>query len=529
LSYAYGTAGANNSLISTITDSADNGRSASYTYDSLYRLSTAVTTGSTSYPQWGLSWGYDRYGNRLNQTLTAGSGYQGSVTVDATTNHITGSPYAYDSNGNLLDDGTSTLVYDAENRITTAQNGSASGTYSYDGNSLRVKKVAGSTTTVYIFSSSKVIAEYDNGAAVGSPSREYVYSGARLLAKLDSTGTKYYHQDHLSNRLVTDSSGNTTEQTGHFPFGDSWYNANNEKLVFTSYERDAESGNDYAMARYYVSRLGRFSSADLRSGSVDNPQSLNRYAYVLNNPLNFLDPFGLDPCSSAGDCAGGGGGGGAPCDTEVYTTDDNGNLVVTITPCPVDFTNSPFPDPFGNGADSGGPNFPSGGGPAISNDLQKQINCAMGLEMTKKDSAAVDRANAIWDTIQTAGDTHGIDPSLLAAVAVRESGVQNIPEKGGKGRGRFQIDLGQHPGVTAEQAQDLAFSANYAAGILSSNMNSLAARLPNFTQEQLLHATAASYNLGAGKKGISGNPDTIDAGSPFGNYGSTVMLLMDCF
>ena len=92
-----------------------------------------------------------------------------------------------------------------------------------------MKKVSGSTTTVYVFSGSKVIAEYDNGAAVGSPSREYVYGGSTLLAKIDSTGTKYYHQDHLSNRLVTDSSGNTYEQMGHYPFGDPWYNATNDR------------------------------------------------------------------------------------------------------------------------------------------------------------------------------------------------------------------------------------------------------------------------------------------------------------
>jgi hypothetical protein len=46
-----------------------------------------------------------------------------------------------------------------------------SGTYTYDGNGLRVKKVFGSTTTVYIFSGSKVVAEYDNGAAPTAPSR----------------------------------------------------------------------------------------------------------------------------------------------------------------------------------------------------------------------------------------------------------------------------------------------------------------------------------------------------------------------
>jgi RHS repeat-associated protein len=193
-------------------------------------------------------------------------------------------------------------VYDAENRVLSATNGGASGTYTYDGKSLRVKKASGSTTTVYIFSGSKVIAEYDNGAAPSSPSREYIYSASRLLAKIDSSGTKYYHQDHLSNRVVADSSGNALEQFGHYPFGESWYNASNDKLLFTTYERDAESGNDYAMMRSYVNRLGRLSSPDPVPGSFTNPQSLGRFAYVLNDPINLIDPWGLDP-GSADPCA----------------------------------------------------------------------------------------------------------------------------------------------------------------------------------------------------------------------------------
>jgi RHS repeat-associated protein len=70
------------------------------------------------------------------------------------------------------------------------------------------------------------------------------------------------------------------------------YNSTGDKLIFTSYERDSESGNDYALARYYISRLGRFSSPDKMAGSSANPQSLNRYSYVLNNPGNLVDPSG---------------------------------------------------------------------------------------------------------------------------------------------------------------------------------------------------------------------------------------------
>ena len=160
-----------------------------------------------------------------------------------------------------------------------------------------MEKVAGSTTTVYIFSGAKVIAEYANGAAPSSPTREYIYAGGALLARIDSSGTNYYHQDHLSNRMVTNSSGGVVAEMGHFPFGESWYNATNDKLYFTTYEYDAESGNHYAMARYHVSRLGRLSSPDPLAGSTADPQSLNRYSYSINDPANVTDPSGAGPVS----------------------------------------------------------------------------------------------------------------------------------------------------------------------------------------------------------------------------------------
>ncbi len=201
------------------------------------------------------------------------------------------------------------LASDAMSTIISSSGSLGSGAYSYDGNGLRVKKSvpisSPTTTTVYIISGSKVIAEYDNGAAVGSPSREYIYSGGNLIAKISGSTTTYYHQDHLSNRLVTNASGTAIEQLGHLPFGERWYDSSNEKWRFTSYERDSESTNDYALARYYVNRLGRFSGVDPLSGNIGDPQSLNHYAYVTNDPINAIDPMGMsDEYESAlDDCA----------------------------------------------------------------------------------------------------------------------------------------------------------------------------------------------------------------------------------
>jgi RHS repeat-associated protein len=293
LSYGYGAAGSDNGQIQTVTDNVDAGRSIAYTYGNLARLASAVTSGDSNYPQWGLSFSYDRYGNRTNQTVTAGSAPSNSVTVDQTTNRISQSPYAYDADGNMTNDGqNNSMVYDAENRLVSINAGSA--TYSYDAKSLRVKKVAGRTTTVYIFSGTKVVAEYENGAAPNAPTRECIYSGGALLAKIEGGATTYYHTDQLSIRMATDSSGNVVGQQGHYPFGEAWYQNNTTtKWLFTSYERDAESGNDYAVFRYNVNRLGRFASPDPLGGSPSDPQSLDRYAYVLNDPVNLVDPLGL--------------------------------------------------------------------------------------------------------------------------------------------------------------------------------------------------------------------------------------------
>lgn len=354
LDYTYGSAAANNGQITKISDYVDGGRTTAYTYDGLARLSTAQTNGSTAYPAWSLAWGYDPYGNRLKQTLVSGPGYPGSVMVAASTNQITcingtnpncsgGVVPTYDANGNMTYEGTNTMVYDAENRAVSATNQSASGNYTYDGNGLRVKKVSGGTTTVYIFSGSKVIAEYNNGAAPSSPTKEYVYAGSQLVANVVGGTTTYFQYDHLSVRLLSDVNGNLTGQRGEYPFGDIWYESGViTKWKFTTYERDSESDNDYGQARFYRWLIGRFLSPDPLSGSTADPQSLNRYTYTENNPISLMDPSGmmetiacgdLDDDGSCGADMGGGGGVGvnpgclAACGATLpgYVTSSMGN------------------------------------------------------------------------------------------------------------------------------------------------------------------------------------------------------------
>jgi RHS repeat-associated protein len=307
-----GNAVGNHGQIQCIADvssgTGDSGRSVAYTYDQLGRLLTAVTTGSTQYPAWGLSETYDRYANRTAQGVTKGTGYGGTWSVNSANNQITS--FSYDAVGNLisLPSPTETFTYDHEQCNTGYTGGGSTATYTCDGNELRVQKVVTGTdavNTIYVRSGGLVLAEYDNGAVVASPTREFLYGNNLLAIVTGSSGGSggtiiYQHRDHLSPRIYTDVNGNCVGDQGTYPYGELWYQNTDtgcstttaSSFLFTTYERDAESGNDYALARSYAGTQGRFLSPDPLEGIVGDPQSWNRYAYVENDPINLTDPSG---------------------------------------------------------------------------------------------------------------------------------------------------------------------------------------------------------------------------------------------
>jgi RHS repeat-associated protein len=112
----------------------------------------------------------------------------------------------------------------------------------------------------------------------------------------------YAFNDWLgSKRVTTDPARTMTETCLSLPFGDALNCSGGidpSEHHFTGKERDAEtgfaSGNDYFGTRYYGSSMGRFMSPDPTGGHLEDPQTLNRYSYVGNNPVSRTDPTGLD-------------------------------------------------------------------------------------------------------------------------------------------------------------------------------------------------------------------------------------------
>ncbi len=119
----------------------------------------------------------------------------------------------------------------------------------------------------------------------------------------NTTATIYHHTDHLTGAAVdTDQGGYLLQVQDYLPFGtnrlDQRFQSYDNNKKFTGKELDTESGLYYYGARYYDSDIGKWMGVDpenieaLSSKDIYNPQELNSYSYVLNNPLKYIDPNG---------------------------------------------------------------------------------------------------------------------------------------------------------------------------------------------------------------------------------------------
>jgi RHS repeat-associated protein len=264
---------------------------------------------------WQQIYSYDRYGNRTGVAASNTTGQpvaqdgHASLTFEQTSNRITSSGFSYDPAGNQLTNNTGqSFVYDAAGRLVKVKSGTTTvATYAYDAENRRVITQTGSETstdkTYYIWEGKSVITEYAEQTSATMPkwSKNYIYIGDRLLATEAPNGAgeivQYQHPDRLGTRLVTNNLDTTFFSQDNLPFGTS-LNGPTEPTTnrrFTSYDRSATSGLDYAINRHYDPRQGRFTQPDplgMAAASLGDPQSLNMYTYCGNDPVSRTDPDG---------------------------------------------------------------------------------------------------------------------------------------------------------------------------------------------------------------------------------------------
>ena len=308
-----------NGNVYKITNSRTNAsdRNINYTYDSLNRIYQAYTDGNLwgetfTTDQWGNMHAIGPYGSKpagetLNQGVNGSNQFTGVCTGTC-----------YDAAGNMINDGTNSYTYDAENQIATVD---SSLSYYYDGNGKRVEKSNGK---LYWYGmSSDALDETDlSGNTNNSNFSEYVFFAGKRIARRDYSGDIfYYFADHLGTSRSIVQQGQTTPcyDQDFYPYGrevphglevPAFVNTCSQNYKFTGKERDLESGLDDFGARYYSSQYGRFMTTDeFKGGPIDlygvqdppgplpyadiwNPQSLNKYAYTYNAPLRYIDPDG---------------------------------------------------------------------------------------------------------------------------------------------------------------------------------------------------------------------------------------------
>lgn len=271
-------------------------RNINYGYDSLNRMSYAYTDGNL----WGETYSIDTWGNLsgignytgkpAGETLSQGVNSSNQLMNACSSN-------CYDSAGNLLNDGAHSYTYDAEGHTLTA----AGVTYYYDGDGKRVRKSNGALYWYGVGSDA-----LDETDASGNVTNEYIFLGGKRIARRDSSSNIfYYFTDHLGTSRSIVQSGQTTPcyDEDFYPYGrevphtseiPAFVNTCPQNYKFTGKERDSESNLDNFGARYDSSQYGRFMTPDPMGGKAAFPQTWNAYAYVGNNPLNSIDPTGLD-------------------------------------------------------------------------------------------------------------------------------------------------------------------------------------------------------------------------------------------
>ena len=202
--------------------------------------------------------------------------------------------YSYDDNGCITSDGTRTFVYNQHNRLIKVKEGeTVIAEYAYNGFNQRIKKVASGITTHYHYDQWGCLIAESKGD--GTPLRDYIYlNGERIAMKIygNQAGYYYFINDHLGTpQQIIDSEGTVVWKAAYQPFGEAQILVETvvNNFRFAGQYFDSETGLHYNHHRYYVPQTGRYLTPD----PIGLDGGINLFSYVLNDPLNWIDPEGL--------------------------------------------------------------------------------------------------------------------------------------------------------------------------------------------------------------------------------------------
>lgn len=279
-----------------MTKKIEKGEEISYTYDVLNRLST-ITDGLENVT----TYSYDKVGNRIKEVGATTKDYVYDANhrllsvSEAEGEVVHKTQYTYDNNGNQLTEVVDSVLkqsntYDSDNQLVKSVVDGVETTYVYNGEGKRIQKKNGDSVIKYVYEGMNIILELD------SSNNELAHNQYGLSLVSRDTGSKGYylyngHGDTVSivdssneilNTYVYDEWGKVKEKIGSF----------DNPYLYAGYYYDVETNNYYLLSRYYNPSIGRFISEDSYRGDYNDPLSLNRYVYVTNNPLIYIDPEG---------------------------------------------------------------------------------------------------------------------------------------------------------------------------------------------------------------------------------------------
>ncbi len=250
------------------------------------------------------SFSYHANGNLLAKSDIGTYSYSDSKHPHAVT-HVPGETFSYDAVGNQITrPGGMSVTYTPFDLPKTITKAGKTTSFGYDGDEQRIRKSSPTAETLYFGDMFEQVKAGNN-----TEFRYYVHSPERVIAIVTrggaSPGTRFLHVDHLgSTDVITKDDGSVDERRSYDVFGarrnPEWGGpagnfTSSTTRGFTGHEEDDDLGLVNAKGRMYDARLGRFTTTDPVIADIWDGQSLNKYSYVGNNPLAFVDPTGFVP------------------------------------------------------------------------------------------------------------------------------------------------------------------------------------------------------------------------------------------